>query len=313
VDDPEAIAFPEREFARLLTHGFVRRGQQANPNPVMRLSLRDCLITLLAHGAGFRESECFHLYVHDVSEDPTDPTMPIVRIHHPSEGDAPGDWFDAPGTPIRGNRAAYLAGRYGLRPRNVQMGRFEAGWKDPLLDGRYFMQAHWFPSELGRIFFHLWKLHLRQLILFERKHPYAFVAQAGPTAGEPYTLDSYNQAHARAVRRIGLAVGKPFGTTPHGHRHAYGQRLRRAGVDPIFRKKALHHKSLRSQVVYTSPNLSEVNDLLVEATRKLDASAAEGRTISPRFATAEMLALGFEDVDPDGLLSGAAPKLGDKP
>ncbi|MFC4705851.1 gamma-mobile-trio recombinase GmtY [Paraburkholderia caffeinitolerans] len=313
VDDAEAMAFPDRDFGRLLAKGFVRRGYRDHASVSQRLSLRDCLITLLAHGAGFRESECFHLYVHDVMEDPADPSMPIVRIHHPAEGEAPGDWLDERGTAIRCNRAAYLVGRYGLRPRNQLMGRFEAGWKDPMLDGRYFMQAFWFPSEMGRLFLHLWKLYLRQLAQFERNHPYAFISHSGAVAGEPYTLSSYNQAHSRAVQRIGLSVGKSFGTTPHGHRHAYGQRLRRAGVDPMFRKKALHHKALGSQVVYTAPSLREVNELLIDSGRKLDGSAENASHITSQFATEDMVAFGFDDVDPDGLISGPYPKLGRKP
>lgn len=308
-DDEAAIAFPEQHFTDLLLRGFVRRGYTHDPDPSLRLNLRDCLITLLMHGAGFRLSECFHLWVHDVQPDPHDPTLALVRIHHPSEGNAPEDWRDERGQPIRGNRAAYLAVRYALRPRNELLGSEAAGWKNPALDGRYFMQAFWFPTDLGRLFLQLWKLYLRQLVPIERAHPYAFVVLTGPGVGGMYNLENYKQMHRRAVERIGRAVSRLGGTIPHGHRHAYGRRLTRAGVDPVLRKKALHHKALASQGVYTAPNMAEVMRALNAAVGKLDALALEGRAVKPQLETSTLLAFGFEDIDPDGLLSGPSPKL----
>jgi hypothetical protein len=261
-DDQEAVPFPEKHFTGLLFHGFVRRGGGGHSDPALRLNLRDCLITLLMHGAGFRLSECFHLWVHDVAPDPNDPSLAMVRIHHPSGGQAPDDWYDERGNSIRGNRAAYLAGRYALRPRNELMDMRRAGWKDPLLDGKYFMQAYWFPTDLGRLFLHLWMLYLRQIVQIERHHPYAFVVQSGPSAGEVYSIASYKQAHAKAVQRIGVLPIRSEGGTPHAHRHAYGRRLMRAGIDPVLRRKALHHKSLGSQAVYTAPNVADVTKAL---------------------------------------------------
>lgn len=308
-DDQEAVPFPECHFTDLLLHGFARHGGAGHSDPAVRLNLRDCLITLLMHGAGFRLSECFHLWLHDVAPDPHDPTVPMVRIHHPSEGDAPDDWRDERGNAIRCNRAAYLAGRYALRPRNELMDISRAGWKDPMLDSKYFMQAYWFPTELGRLFLHLWTLYLRQIVQFERHHPYAFVVQNGPSAGEPYCIAGYKQAHARAVQRLGLIPTRSEGATPHAHRHAYGRRLMRAGIDPILRRKALHHKSLASQVVYTAPNAADMTRALNAARIALDRHAADGRVVKPEFDMARLLAFGFEDIDPDGLLSGVNPKL----
>jgi hypothetical protein len=309
-DEEAAIAFPEQHFTDLLLRGFVRRGYYPHvADPYLHLNLRDCLITLLMHGAGFRLSECFHLWVHDVQPDPTDPTLALVRIHHPTEGNSPEDWLDEQGQPIRCNRSAYLAGRYGLRPRNELLGSEAAGWKNPALDGRYFMQAFWFPTDLGRFFLKLWNLYLRQLVQIERAHPYAFVVLTGPGVGRIYSMENYKQMHRRAVERIGLAVSRLGGTIPHGHRHAYGRRLTRAGVDPVLRKKALHHKALGSQAVYTTPNMAEVTRALNAAASKLDALALEGRAVKPSLETSELLAFGFEDIDPDGLLSGPSPKL----
>jgi hypothetical protein len=308
-DDQEAVPFPEKHFTDLLLHGFARRGGGGHSDPAFRLSLRDCLITLLMHGAGFRLSECFHLWVHDVMSDPNDPTVAMVRIHHPSEGHAPDDWRDERDNSICCNRAAYLAGRYALRPRNALMDIRRAGWKDPLLDGKYFMQAYWFPTDLGRLFLHLWTLYLHQIVQIERHHPYAFIVQHGSSAGKLYCIASYKQAHARAVQRIGLLPTRSEGTTPHAHRHAYGRRLMRSGIDPILRRKALHHKSLASQAVYTAPNAADVTKALNSAQVALDRHAVDGRVVKPEFDMARLLAFGFEDIDLDGLLSGNNPKL----
>ena len=174
-DEEDAVSFSEGRFTDLLLQGFVRRSYAHHPDPCVRLNLRDCLVTLLMHGAGFRVSECFHLYVHDVRPDPQDSSIALVRIHHPSEGQAPDDWVNELGQPVRGNRAAYLAARYARRPRHQLLGSAAAGWKEPMLDGHYYMQAFWFPAELGRLFMHLWVMYLRQLVQVERHHPYAFL------------------------------------------------------------------------------------------------------------------------------------------
>jgi hypothetical protein len=308
-DDQEAVPFSERRFTDLLLHGFARRGGGGHSDPALRLNLRDCLITLLMHGAGFRLSECFHLWVHDVAPDPNDPTMAMVRIHHPSEGEAPDDWKDERDTIIRCNRATYLSGRHALRPRNELMDISRAGWKDPMLDGKYFMQAYWFPVDLGRLFLHLWRLYLCQIVQTHRHHPYAFIVQNGSSAGDVYSIAGYKQAHARAVQRIGLLPIRSEGGTPHAHRHAYGRRLMRAGIDPILRRKALHHKSLASQAVYTAPNAADVAKALNAAQAALDRHAVDGRIVKPEFDMARLLAFGFESIDPDGLLSGDNPKL----
>jgi hypothetical protein len=61
VEQAEPPQFPDDRFMELLTEGF-KVGR--------RLDLRNVLISLLLHGAGFRASEPFHLYVGDVIPDP---------------------------------------------------------------------------------------------------------------------------------------------------------------------------------------------------------------------------------------------------
>ena len=99
VDRGEPPAFPEERFEEFLVKGFCAGGRQ---------DYRGMLITLLLHGAGFRESEPSHLYIQDVLPDPANPAQALVCIHHPSHGAAPADWRDAQGRPRKGNRAEYL-------------------------------------------------------------------------------------------------------------------------------------------------------------------------------------------------------------
>ncbi len=78
------------------------------------------------------------------------------------------------------------------------------------------------------------------------EHPYLFVSERCAQRGEPYTADSFRQAHERAVKRAGLDYGKGKGTSPHGHRHAYGTRLTKAKVERRHIARAMHHRNLFS-------------------------------------------------------------------
>lgn len=297
--------FPENKIADLLFKGFIVPGRQRSPRIEERLNLRDILITIMMHGGGVRVSEAFHLYVHDVNPDPLDPTVAMVRIYHPEEGLAPTDWFDARGNPIACNRNSYLRGKYAIRPRTQYPKgvSLHAGWKNPHLDSQrdLYLHVHWFPRDWGRLFYKIWNLYLLQLVQVERQHPFAFVSFDGRCSGEPYSIASYRDAHTRAAERIGLVVAKMEGTTEHGHRHAYGQRVK-ATKDPLIIKAALHHRSLESQLVYTESHISEVTQKLAEA----DSILESGQSIQLPF---DITAYGFENVDPLGLLSGPRPKL----
>lgn len=260
VDRGEPPAFPEDRFEDLLFKGF-RTGHGYD--------YRGILITLLLHGAGFRESEPFHIYIQDVFQEPAHPRQAKVLIHHPHYGAAPSDWCDERGRPRKSNRAEYLARRFGLVPRTDMMDRRHAGWKGGMHDGAYYKQAYWFAPEYGEWFLELWHRYLKQLAHFDRDHPFAFVNLKREPFGAMYTLTQYNKAHAAACKRIGLNVGKALGTTPHGHRHAYGQRLKRAGVDKALIRRFMHHASIESQEIYTRASSREARLALDAAALRL--------------------------------------------
>lgn len=268
VEKGEPPAFPEERFEELLAKGFHAAGRQ---------DYRGMLITLLLHGAGFRESEPFHLYISDVFPDPANPSQAKVLIHHPSHGGAPADWRDDRGKPRKGNRAEYLAQKFGLAPRTELMDRCHAGWKGGTHDAAYYKQAYWFLPEYGKWFLQLWHRYLEQVARVERDHPYAFINLSREPVGGVYTLTQYNKAHAAACRRIGLKVAKGLGTTPHGHRHAYGKRLSDAGVDEFLIRRFMHHQSLESQQVYTQPSSKEFRECLTLAAQRLN--AFQGRSV----------------------------------
>lgn len=256
-------AFDEKHFERLIHRGFARN---AAPGAALhrRLRLRDMMITLLLHGGGLRESEPFHLFVGDVDVDPERPGVARVRVYHPQDGAAPVEherrWRD---------RAHYLRERWNLEPRSSTDGRYHAGWKDlALTDQRHrFAQVFWFPENWGRVFLRLYRAYLK--VRPRANHPFLFVSERRDCRGDPYTLAAFEQAHARAVRRIGLVPEKHSGTTPHAHRHAYGRAMADAGLDRLYRQRALHHRSPESQEIYTLPDAAKVNAVLSEASARL--------------------------------------------
>lgn len=300
VDHERVKRFPSERISDLLFKGFIVPGKQTSPRLEDRLNLRDILITLLMHFGGLRISEPFHLFVHDVVPDPIHRDRALVRIFHPSLGAAPSDWLDVKGKPIKCNRLTYLNGKYGLRPRNHYgfTDQLFAGWKGNALDSRdCFMYVNWFPGWAAALFWKLWVFYMVRRAQLSCDHPFAFVT----LRGKPYSIDSFERQHRRAVERIGLTVAKAEGTSPHGHRHAYGQALSDANVDPILMKKAFHHKSLESQLVYTEPDRARL-------VRALEA-AAERESTGVRLPPPDFLDYGFKDIDPLGLMSGTNPKL----
>jgi hypothetical protein len=202
-----------------------------------------------------------------------DSSTAFVAIHHPVLGNAPAAWLDEKGRERKGNRASYLASKWALSPRSRLVNRFKAGWKSPMLDGKYYMQAWWFDPNYGKWFLQIWERYREQVALIDRDNPYAFVNLHREPRGGMYCIDSFLKAHQAAVERIGLMYGKKDGTTPHGHRHAYAQRLRRAGIGELERQRYLHHCSPESQKVYIEPTTPEVMGELEKAAVRMRTSA----------------------------------------
>lgn len=251
-------SFPEDHFEELLFKGFYVNGDY---------DWRGMLITLLLFGGGLRSCEPFHMFLGDVQPHWKDNSLAFVAIHHPSLGVAPENWRNTKGH--RGSRREYLASEWGLVPRNEVLGKSHAGWKNPALDAQWYMQVHWFPENYGRLFLQIWTRYMEQVASIERRHPYAFINLEKSSIGEIYKVDSYCRALQSAVERIGLVYGKIKGTTPHGGRHAYGQRLKNGQVNQVVIQRVMHHGSPESQIVYTQSELNEAAKSLSMATKIL--------------------------------------------
>ncbi|WP_197734803.1 gamma-mobile-trio recombinase GmtY [Photobacterium damselae] len=298
--DGDAISFPEQLFKSFFIEGVGTAKDH-------RIAIRDQLILLLMHGAGVRESDALHLWVNDVFEDPTNSGSVIVRLYHPEDGKAPNKWV---GRKKQTSRAAYLLEKYHLTPRNKLTGTSRVGWKTRVVDhDDNYIQLHWFPSYYGELFALLWRQYLLYLLPLERNHPYAFVSFSRNMAGNPLTLNAFNQSYKAAFARINLVVSKPEGRTPHGHRHAYGRRMSNAGIDVRVIKKALHHSSLLSQSVYTQPGIRDVTLACERATQKLEGQHYTLFREEVELSWKSIMEQGFDDIDPDGLFSGHYPKF----
>lgn len=234
-------SFPDGRINDLLWDGFVRYGFDTSERVQERLDLKNVLITMLLHYGGIRLSECFHLWVEDVI--PWEDGTALVKVFDPDKGKT------SQNSP---SRREELLQRFGLKPRSdyPKSHTLQAGWKDPKADNEdlHYLQVWWFPQSAGETFNDLWRLYLSyQRYSDEGKHPFAFTTRTGA----PHSIKGYNQTLKRAVERIGLIFSKEEGTTAHAHRHSFGQALADANTDPLIIKKALHHKSIESQQVYT--------------------------------------------------------------
>ncbi|TDR39637.1 phage integrase family protein [Tahibacter aquaticus] len=267
--EADAVAFDESKIEELLTVGFRRRGARPEDGD-LGLNLRDVLYTILLHGGGLRSCEPLHIFTDDVGVDPTDPDCAEVRLYHPEVGRAPAKAQGSRRGRGAVQREEFLREWYRRAPRTLAAPGQRAGWKNLRLDrpAEGYSAVRWFPKEWGRVFLRLFNLYRAERPDDKGRHPFLFVSEHGPERGMPYTLQSYRQAHALAVRRIGLTVAKALGTTPHAHRHAYGRRLAAAGAPRGAVQVALHHVSPESQGVYTQPSLQQVADDLTAAEQR---------------------------------------------
>lgn len=243
-----AVRFPEQHLERLLYLGFLKR--DGTPD------YKSQAIAMLLNYGGLRKSEVFHIYVSDITLNPNYPKEALVRVYHPSLGEAPDVGFK--------NRREYLLATTSYKPRNTYLGseRLYAGWKNPLLTSKSgYFEVVFNPPHKAEEFLLVWANYLKYQRVEPARgenHPFAFTN----SKGMPETLKNFQRLHRRAVEKIGLVVKKEYGTTEHGHRHAYGFRARQAGLDQIAIQKAMHHKSPHSCLVYIKPTLEEVTEAL---------------------------------------------------
>lgn len=298
--EDDAIAFPTSKFEDFYLNGL---GGAKDP----RVALRDKLLLLLLHGAGFRRSEALLLWVTDVFEDSSDPDCAIVRIYNEVEGVAPEGWKTRRNIKTR---KAYLQEKYARSPRQNLQSTQHLGWKSKVVDHKDgYLEAYFFPQEFARVFMTLWRQYLIHRASVECYHPYAFISFDSRYLGNPYTYNAFNQSYAAGLRRIGLEPNKAEGLDPHGHRHNYGRRLTGAEVDPLIIKKSLHHKSLDSQVVYTLPSNAKVSQALSQASQQLQLGSGASKTATS-FDWKTLAEHGFDDIDPNGNFTGKNPRLG---
>lgn len=298
----DAIEFPEIYFKEFYLNGL---GGASD----CRIAIRDQLILLLMHGGGLRESEALQVWIEDVLIDPFNDQSVKVRIYHPEDGKAPNNWRGRSG---KTTRAAYLLEKYALIPRNNLIGKKNIGWKNRVSDSKdSYLEVQWFPAIYGEVFAKLWKSYVRFLTVVERNHPYAFVNFQHRQIGKPYTLNAFHYNYCQGLKRIGLKPSKSDGLSPHSHRHSYGRRLSRADINPIIIRKCLHHSSVDSQLVYTTPTIKEVSKVLNAAEKKLlNLSEANEQEFVPSWEN--LMVYGFKSIDPFELFSGKHPKLGRK-
>lgn len=256
----DAVAFPEEKFKQFFIDGFsIQRD--------IRISIRDKLILLLMHGGGLRESEAMALWISDVEFDPLNSNSALVKIYNEEQGLAPYGWKSKTGG---NNRQLYLKEKYGRVSRVSMFNTEHLGWKGGTIDHRDgYIIVNWFPLYYGEIFLNLWKIFQQYRASISCNHPYAFISFHHKYLGSPYTLNAFHQNYKNALKRINLSPSKHEGYDPHGHRHSYGRRLRKANVNPLIIKRCMHHKSLESQIPYTQPSFNEISDALTIASEKL--------------------------------------------
>lgn len=236
------------DFLRVLEHGF---------NLDSCNGLRDALIAILMNKGGLRISEALHLWIVDIFEDPVNPGYASVQVVHPDEG---GCDLTASGRRYT-KRKDYLRYVYCLEPRTLLPSKDAQalGWKSKYSN----LPVYWFDPYWGKIFWRLWKRYLKKTATNRDSSPYAFIAQS-KNQWRPLSEGSYRKAFERAVYSAGLVPPggcdmKALGLTPHGCRHAYGDRAKNGGkLDAKVVMTMMHHSSPGSQEVYTRKSHAQV-------------------------------------------------------
>lgn len=282
-DERSVVSMEPDLVTDLMTVGFVK-----DPNSKSLFDREDVtakmVFMLLAYG-GLRVSEPFHLWFNDiVIEDLDGRELCYPHLRHPSQartfilGEA-------------GNREDYLHRRGHLPRHLLNHGSLKAGWKGIMTDNMGQAPVFFLHENLHPLFISYYQAYLiyrRELVshwvrMGNQDHPWLFVSKGfdnskenGSMVGSPYTINSFSKALQRAIDRVeryrgfSISRGKNYGTTPHALRHFYAQALRRANADSAIIKRALHHRSIFSQNVYTVPTNQEVSETLNRLIGKTD-------------------------------------------
>lgn len=274
-DQTSVVSMDPDLVADLLTVGFLK-----DPNATSLFEREDVtakmVFMLLAYG-GLRLSEPFHLWYNDVAVIDRDGfEFCYPQLRHPSQAST----FIVEEPVIR---EAYLKSR-GLLPRHqINHGSAKAGWKGLMTDRNGQALVFFLHQDIHSIFaayYNAYLLYRRELVshwvsMGNSDHPWLFVAKGfdkstayGSRIGAPYTKSAFVKALGKALDRVekyrGIEIprGKHHGTTPHALRHFYAMTLRRSNTSTEIIRRALHHRSLYSQIVYTTPTDDEVSDTL---------------------------------------------------
>jgi hypothetical protein len=214
-------------------------------------------MTMLLNYGGLRKSEIFHIFTSDITIHPNHDDEALVRVYHPVCGRSPDPRYK--------NRSEYLHSETNYKPRNTYRitERLYSGWKNPLMTSKEgYFEVIFNPTHKAREFLQIWVKYLKyQRVEPDKLHPFAFTNDRG----EPDTLKNFQRRHKRAVERIGLECKKEFGTTEHGHRHAYGYRARKLGLSQVELQKAMHHKSPNSCLIYIKPTSEDIRTEMRES------------------------------------------------
>jgi integrase len=230
-------------------------------------SLRDRLSWMLIFFGGLRISELMHIFTRDITRDRATGEATVV-LAHPVEANT--DWVTIAGKNRTGTRAAFLAEKYDLTPRN-QLGAkdpYYAGWKGMMLDEPKSKQStvNWLVPGAGQLF---WEMHAEYMrterLLAPDNHPYYFISLYDDAHGQPLKLSNLHKQFERCAARIGLNTST-LGVNPHGGRHFYGYYLATVLGLPIDRaQKALHHRNISSTSVYYHLTKEKMRKEMVEA------------------------------------------------
>lgn len=226
---------------------------------------------------GFRASEPLHLYVSDVqfAHDKV-----YVFLQDPTFGKV----LDENNRRIL--RSAYLK-KFELEPRDrTSFKRGQSGWKGMDKD-EFGTFAHWLPipalRKRVRELLEYYVRVTRPAIMSRRPrhlpdHPYLFVTaglNGGDRTGEigdPLTMSAFLSQWTAALNRLAKKHGDPellfkkeHGTTLHGPRHLYGKLLKSLGIKGEVIMECMHHRDIRSHLVYGRLSHAEVDQLLQRA------------------------------------------------